>query len=62
MNFQLTLNNEKLTSLKGQLNYTNEMLNSNIQEWEKKEYNLTKEVIENNIIETKELIERIKSL
>jgi len=62
MNFQLKLNNEKLESLKGQLVYVNEMIVSNIKDWEIIEYKATKTVIENDITETKELIERIKLL
>jgi len=62
MNFQLALNNEKLTSLKGQLAYANEALSSNLQEWEKKEFQGVKNEVENEITETKALIERIKSL
>jgi len=63
MNLSLDiLNNEKLESLKGQLAYVNEMIVSNIKGWEIIEYKATKTVIENDITETKELIERIKSL
>ena len=63
MNFQLKLNNEKLESLKGQLSYTIEALSQpDIEEWETKEFIYVKEMVEVDIKETKELIERIKSL
>jgi len=63
MNLQLKLQNEKLESLKHQLNYTNECLNqSDIKDWENKEYtNLKKDLI-SEISETEDLIKTIKSL
>jgi len=58
MNFQLKLNEEKLQSLNGQLNYINECLTqSDIKEWEKKECLKVKGTIEIAIEETKKLIE-----
>lgn len=63
MNFHLKLNNEKLQSLNGQLAYANEALSqSDIKEWETKEFQWVKEQVENEIIETKALIKRIKAL
>lgn len=61
MNFQLNLNIKKLESLNGQLAYTNEALNqSDIKEWEVREFTATKCDIIKEIWETTELIERIK--
>ncbi len=63
MNFQLKLNEEKLQSLNGQLDYLNKCLDQqDIKEWEVREITTTKETIENEIVETRELIQRIKSL
>jgi hypothetical protein len=62
MNFQLELNNEKLESLNKSLEYCNKALCSDLELWEKKEYILVKNEYKQEIIETKELIDRIKSL
>ena len=63
MNFQLKLNIEKLQGLNGQLEYANTCLNqSDIKEWEIREFTEIKCIVIKEIWETKELIERIKSL
>ncbi|AUC15433.1 hypothetical protein BTO06_09900 [Tenacibaculum sp. SZ-18] len=60
MNFQLKLNKEKLQSLNGQLAYANEALcQSDIKDWEIKEFEFVKQEVEKDIVKTKALIERI---
>ena len=61
MNFQLKLNEDKLQSLNGQLNYINEcLIKSDIELWEKKECLKVKGTIQGEIFETENLIEIIK--
>lgn len=63
MNFQLKLNIEKLQGLNGQLEYANMRLNQpDIKEWEIKDFTEIKCIVIKEILEIKELIERIKSL
>tara|TARA_R110002167_G_scaffold284737_2_gene489854 strand:+ start:4967 stop:5161 length:195 start_codon:yes stop_codon:yes gene_type:complete len=63
MNFHLKLNNEKLQSLNGQLDYVNEALNQkDIEAWELREFKEVKEATELEIEETKSLINRIKAI
>ncbi len=63
MNFHLKLNNDKLESLKGQLTYVNEaLIQEDIQDWEKKEFEYLKNETILEIEETKALITRIKAI
>jgi len=63
MNFQLKLQNERLENLNGQLAYSNEALSqTDIKSWEKKEFEICKAKIINEIAECEALIKVIKSL
>lgn len=61
MKTTVTFQGETLESLTGQLNYTNEALSSNLENWERKEFAAVKSEIEFKINSINERIEELKN-
>lgn len=57
----VTYQGETLESLIGQLNYTNEALSSELEKWERKEYESVKEEIEFKINSINRRLEEVKN-
>lgn len=57
----VTYQGETLECLTGQLNYTNEALSSELENWERKEFESVKKEIEFKINSINEILEEVKS-